>query len=104
MDRKKNLCIPTIWDNGFLYELKKRGLHKNIFEIYGSLPVSVIGSGRPSTSLPKVDVDHVEEHINIAHSMGINLISSLMLLVWVFGNLIQNIIIKLLTVTLLFNP
>lgn len=71
MDRKKNLCIPTIWDNEFLYELKKRGLHKNIFEIYGSLPVSVIGSGRPSTSLPKVDVDHVEEHINIAHSMGI---------------------------------
>lgn len=42
-----------------------------VYEVYGSFRVSMFGTGRASTVLPKVDEKSFEHHVEKAHSYGI---------------------------------
>jgi len=61
------LSVATNWDSNLLKRLRDYPVH----DVFGSLPTSIVGSGRPSFILPKVNRKQVEDHINLAHSLGI---------------------------------
>lgn len=65
------LCLATCWDDEFLVQLKKQSLHKQVYELYGALHTSVVGSGRPSHRLPQVSREGAQHHIQKCHSIGI---------------------------------
>lgn len=67
----KFLCVATCWNDDILLHLEEQGIHKKIFELFGSLSTSIIGSGRPSYGLPKISVVEARDHIEKVHSMGI---------------------------------
>ncbi len=65
------LCIPTSWDNDFLDRLAAMQTpDSRVHELFGSLAVSVIGSGREAFIVPDVERDAVREHIALAHKHG----------------------------------
>jgi collagenase-like PrtC family protease len=67
-------CVATTWDDRLIHGLKEiedvSGKSK-IYELFGSLPVSAIGSGREAVSVPTVSREKAANHIELAHSLGI---------------------------------
>jgi collagenase-like PrtC family protease len=61
------LCISSQWDNDFLTECAKYG----VYEVYGSLRSSAVGSARPAACLPETTLEHAKEHVALAHQLGI---------------------------------
>jgi collagenase-like PrtC family protease len=61
------LSVGTNFDNQLLEELKG----SPVTSVYGKLTEDIVGGGRPSFALPKVDESKVQEHINLAHKQGI---------------------------------
>jgi len=43
----------------------------NVSVIYGKLPSDVVGGGRPTFALPQISIDQIKQHIELAHSQGI---------------------------------
>lgn len=67
-------CIATTWDDGLIHGLKEiEGISgkSKVYELFGSLPVSTIGSGREAISVPAVSREKAANHIELAHSSGI---------------------------------
>ena len=67
----KFLCLATCWEDDYLVQLEEQGIHDKVYELYGSLGTSIIGSGRASFSLPKISSEQARRHIQKAHSLGI---------------------------------
>jgi hypothetical protein len=68
------LCVATTWENRLIHDLL--GIESNrenvkIYEIFGALQTSILGSGRESVSLPKVSEKEAQKHIELARSYGI---------------------------------
>ena len=62
------LSVATNWDPKLIEPLSKLG---TVEEIFGVLPTTAVGSGRPGSSLPKVSAEQAEEYIALTHSRGI---------------------------------
>lgn len=67
----RQLCIPTDFQQGFLDALKIYKLDEAIYELYGSLSPSIIGSGRPESKLPRIQPQQFKTHVEAAHRLGI---------------------------------
>src|SRR3989344_271120 len=52
-------------------QLNEKYQDAKITEIFGSLPVSVVGSGRSASSLPNITKEELKKHIELAHVHGI---------------------------------
>ncbi|MDI6811738.1 MAG: U32 family peptidase, partial [archaeon] len=66
------LSIATTWDDTLLEKLEECNTkYKTIYEIFGALDSSIIGTGRTRTTVPKVTKERVKEHVDFAHSLGI---------------------------------
>ena len=68
-----NFSVATNFDPELLkqiYNLNQQYSNK-VVEVYGSLPRSTVGSGRPATELPSVSWKELEEHIQLAHDFGL---------------------------------
>lgn len=61
------LAIGTNFDDNLFEQIK--GLPVSV--IYGKLTGDIVGGGRPSFALPKVDEDKIKHHIELAHENGI---------------------------------
>lgn len=71
------LTVPTTFENRFLDELLKLQERYNnskfkIKELQGSLHLSIIGSGRNSWDVPKINVKHLKNHIEEVHKAGLS--------------------------------
>ena len=70
-----NFSLATCFSNRLLEGLDRLNkLYKDkarVVEVFGSLPKSVIGSGREESALPKVSIKGLEDHIKRAHDQGI---------------------------------
>lgn len=65
------LSVATNWDDTLLHNLHELNLkNKNIGEVFGSLRMSVAGSGRGGLYLPEVSVSRAERHIELVHKYG----------------------------------
>lgn len=67
-------CIATTWDDGLIHGLKEIEIfsrESKVYELFGSLPVSTVGSGREAISVPMISREKVANHIELAHSFGI---------------------------------
>ena len=71
------ITMPTSFEAGFLDELVRLndtysdgGIR--VTELYGSLPRSAMGVGRPSRSLPGVDRDTIERHVADLQARGLH--------------------------------
>ncbi|MCP4348981.1 MAG: hypothetical protein GY795_26165 [Desulfobacterales bacterium] len=69
------LCVPTNWDDELLNFINRLNQENNtyskVYEIFGGLPVSIFGGGRPGMTLPNVDLDIMQKHIALAKSFGL---------------------------------
>ncbi len=61
------LVVATSWQDELLHGLQ--GLP--VEAVFGKLHEDMVGGGRPSSVLPRVDWPHMESHIALAHSLGI---------------------------------
>ncbi len=61
------LSVGTNFDNRLLEGLDS----STVSTVYGKLTEDIVGGGRPSFALPKVDGDIIREHIDLAHRKGI---------------------------------
>lgn len=68
---QRKWIIPAFWDDRFLEELDKRNLCQHIYEIYGSLPSSFMGTMLTRASLPGVTLEEIKDFIEKTHSMDI---------------------------------
>lgn len=70
-----NFSLATCFSNRLLKGLDRLNkLYKDrarVVEVFGSLPKSVVGSGREESALPKVSIKGLEDHIKKAHDKGI---------------------------------
>lgn len=66
---KIKLSVATSWDDNLLNEISKRKI--KIYEVFGSLPKSIIGSGRETKALPQIEISQALNHIKLAHKLGI---------------------------------
>jgi hypothetical protein len=48
------LSVATNWNDELLYEFSKRKI--KVHEIFGSLPESILGSGREKEALPQIEI------------------------------------------------
>lgn len=69
------LTIPTTFENKFLdvvKEMQDKYINSRfkIKEVQGSLPVSIIGSGRNSWDIPKINIQQLKRHIKQVHNYG----------------------------------
>lgn len=67
-------CVATTWDDRLIHGLKEIedvSRKSKIYELFGSLPVSIAGSGREAVSVPAVSREKAASHIELAHSLGI---------------------------------
>ncbi|MEM2738864.1 MAG: U32 family peptidase [Candidatus Bathyarchaeia archaeon] len=69
------LCIPTTFEDSFLEKLKELNYkysqtNVQIYEVYGSLKTSILGTGWPSTVLPEINEEGLARHVEKAHSCG----------------------------------
>lgn len=67
--------IATNFDSAFLSEigiLNRKYATAKVTEVYGSLPVSLTGSGRSSVGLPNVSIQDIAMHIDQAHELGLD--------------------------------
>lgn len=68
------ITVPTTFEDSFLRglaSLNKRYPDNQVYEVYGSLPLSILGSARPAKYLPMVDIDGLKRHVALAHELGI---------------------------------
>lgn len=70
------LCVPTTFEDSFLERInelneKYRDEGAYVYEVYGSLKFSNLGTGWPATVLPDVDIERLARHVEMAHSYGI---------------------------------
>jgi len=66
--------IATNFDLNFLKEierLNRKYSPSEIIEVYGSMPVSLVGSGRSYVGLPKISARDLADHIKHAHNFGL---------------------------------
>ena len=61
------LIAPTNWDISLIEYMK----NTYVSEIYGALPITSTGTGRPVAGIPVVSKKTVEEHVGLAHSHGL---------------------------------
>lgn len=74
MDNKIRFTIPTTFKDDFLRDidvLNKKFIDSQIVELFGSLPSSIVGSGRNLWDLPKVNLTTMEKHIKKMHQLGV---------------------------------
>lgn len=69
------LCVPTTFEDAFLEKLKELNCKYSktniqVYEVYGSLKTSILGTGWPSTVLPEIDEEGLARHVKKAHSCG----------------------------------
>lgn len=67
-------CIATNFDSVFLNEIKKlnrKHTPSEVIEVFGSLPVSLTGSGRSPVGLPNISARDLANHIKHIHSLGL---------------------------------
>jgi collagenase-like PrtC family protease len=62
------LIVPYTWDSKLLDSLS--AVKQDIAEFYASLPSSFTGSWRHPSSLPKISLKEVKEHIQKIHDLG----------------------------------
>jgi len=62
------LLVATNWDPNLIEPLSKL---RTVDQIFGVLPTTAVGSGRPGSSLPKMTPEQAENYIKLAHSKGI---------------------------------
>ncbi len=63
-----HLLVPTNWDRGLLSPLSQ--LQSDV-ELYGVLPISMMGSGGSGPRLAHMTKEEAEEYISAAHSAGL---------------------------------
>ena len=66
--------LATNFDAKLLQEvgrLNKKYPESKVFELYGSLPLSLTGSGRRAIGLPAVSANDLEEHVMLAHQFSL---------------------------------
>ncbi|MFC2012934.1 U32 family peptidase [Chloroflexota bacterium] len=68
---QRKWIVPAFWDESYLKELDDKGLSPHIYEFYGSLPGSFLGTMLTRASLPGVTPDGIKDFIKQAHSRGI---------------------------------
>ena len=68
---QRKWIIPAFWDDRFLEELDNKGLSPHIYEVYGSLSSSIIGTMLTRASLPEVTPEEIKDFVKKAHSMNI---------------------------------
>jgi collagenase-like PrtC family protease len=61
------LSLATNWDPALLEQAKNYPVH----DVFGAVPVSIMGSGRPSFILPQINKTQAKEYVSLAHSLGI---------------------------------
>jgi hypothetical protein len=66
------ICLATNWDDGLLEGASELGKEfgGKIYEVFGSYQSNIVGSGRPSLILPEVTPGAAKDHVNLAHSLG----------------------------------
>ena len=62
------LLVATNWDSALIEPLSNLGA---VDQIFGVLPTTMVGSGRPGGFLPKITPEQAEEYIKLAHSKGL---------------------------------
>jgi Collagenase and related proteases len=62
------LLVATNWDPGLIEPLSKLGA---VDQIFGVMPTTTVGSGRPGSSLPKMTPEEAEEDITLVHANGL---------------------------------
>ncbi|MFH0832820.1 MAG: U32 family peptidase, partial [Candidatus Aenigmatarchaeota archaeon] len=60
--------VPTSWDDDLIEQLKT---FQNVREVYGCTSTSIVGGGRPTSTLPSVNEEKAKEHVDFVHSCGI---------------------------------
>ncbi|NVM52543.1 MAG: U32 family peptidase [Candidatus Helarchaeota archaeon] len=68
MDKEMGLSVATNWDIELLDGLKELSHVKNVF---GKMPLDIIGGGRAHQVLPTVDKEGVKRHVEEAHKRGL---------------------------------
>ena len=68
---QRKWLVPAFWDDAFLEELDSKDLSQHIYEFFGSLSSSAMGTMLTRASLPAVTVEDVESFVNKAHSLNI---------------------------------
>ena len=68
---QRKWVIPAFWDGGFLEELDNQGLSQHVYEVYGSLPASAMGTMLTRASLPEVTPEEIRDFVGKLHSMNI---------------------------------
>ena len=63
------LSVATTWDDNLLKELSEKSI--KVYEIFGSLAQSILGSGRETKALPQIEIPQAKKHIELAHKLGI---------------------------------
>ncbi len=66
--------LATSWENDLIDNvaaLNQAAVEGQVFELYGSLPYSLTGSGRPGRELPQVSEQTIAEHVQYAQSHGL---------------------------------
>jgi len=68
------LYVPTTFTVLFIEHIKK--LNKNTYgnivdEVYGSLPLSSLGSARPPINLPQINIEELTQHVKYLNKVGI---------------------------------
>lgn len=68
---KRELIVPMFCHEEYFDEIKETGYEHKIFEFYGSLSWSPLGSGRSAGSIGKIEKDDICSFIQKAHSKNI---------------------------------
>ncbi|MFH1381320.1 MAG: U32 family peptidase [Chloroflexota bacterium] len=68
---ERRWVIPAFWDKEYLVELEKEGLIPSIYEVYGSLSSSPMGSMRTRASLPEATTKDIGDFVQKLHTKGI---------------------------------
>ncbi len=63
-----HFLVPTNWDRELISPLSQI---KADTEIYGVLPISMMGSGGLGPDIPQMTTEQAEEYINLVHSAGL---------------------------------
>lgn len=68
---QRKWVIPAFWDDSYLEELDNEGLSQYIYEVFGSLPSSFMGTMLTRASLPQVTPEELKDFVNKIHTMNI---------------------------------
>lgn len=71
VSEQRKWVVPAFWDDDFLKEIENRGLSRHIYEFFGSLSSSPMGTMLTRASLPDADPNSIKRFVDRVHSMGI---------------------------------